>query len=140
VWLIAVTGIMAFALLSFDSQQNTIQDQADTIQKQQRRLTRIAHQNRALNRQLCGVVINSHTASLARLRSERRRLRLSLDYLRDPTSMAENPSLFARVRTGVAASRDDVHAARLSAMATRPPERCLQAVGAVRPSGDTTRQ
>lgn len=132
IWLLVISVVVLIAL----SNQGK---QTDDIQTQTGQLVVIAKVNRMLTKQLCEVVIDVHTASVARiraersrLRSERRRLGQTIDYLRS-LSADEESNLSRRVRANLPSVREDVQAqkkvtkvAKQSAIATRPPKACLQ--------------
>lgn len=133
IWLLGISVIVLIAL----SNQGK---QTDDIQTQTGQLVVIAKVNRMLTKQLCEVVINVHTTSVARvqaersrLRSERRRVDQTLEYLRSLSADEASTNLTRRVRANLPSIREDVQAqkkvtkvAKQSAVATRPPKACLQ--------------
>lgn len=72
---------------------------------------------------ICFVIINVHRSAQFRYDTEKRRLAVTTDYLRDPQSK-ENKALYGRVKENLPAVQNDVRVAKLNVQATTPPDTC----------------
>lgn len=84
----------------------------------------IHHEGQVREEQLCGVVINVHHNAEFRLSTEKQNLSGTLDYLHDPDSKKDSPSLYKRVQENLPVARLRVIEAQAGVTATKVPPVC----------------
>lgn len=86
------------------------------------------NESRTRESQLCGVVVNVHANAQSRAATERENLQSTRDYLKDPDSKRDSPSLYKRVQENLPIAEQRVHDAEASVTATRIPPVCQRYV------------
>lgn len=84
----------------------------------------VHHEGDVREEQLCGVVINVHHNAEFRLSTEKQNLNGTLDYLKDPGSKHDSPSLYKRVKENLPVARLRVIEAQAGVTATKIPPVC----------------
>jgi len=112
VWLLIITGVVAFALLSFEDTQSDLQDVVDS--------------NSILTSQMCVVLVNVHDASVVRLQTQQRQLTQTQNYIRNIPPGEETTQLNQAIIRSQEQVKDDLKSAKQSEMATRVPPECIK--------------
>jgi len=110
--LIVITGIVAFALLSFENTQDD--------------LSSVVESNEILTNQMCVVLVNVHNASVDRLQAQQQTLADTQNFIRNIPPGEKNTQLNQAIIRGVERQKTDVKASKQSEIATRVPPECIK--------------
>lgn len=75
---------------------------------------------------LCAVVQNVHTNAVFRYHTEQINFRQTREFLADPGTRRDSPSLYKRIKDSLPVTKDRVEVARRGAIATRVPPSCIR--------------
>jgi hypothetical protein len=111
-WLIVITALVAWALISFEDNQDDLKE--------------VVKSNERLTNQMCRVLVNVHDASVDRYVDERRSLTQTRNYLRNIPEGEEDTQFNTLIRRNLPNAVDEVEAAKQSERATRVPAECTR--------------
>ena len=96
------------------------------LERQEDTLDAVRTQSAEVDQQFCELVGAINTNARFRWHTERRRLRSTRAFLRDPDNRRETPELYRRIKATVKYTEEDVEVARRNVHATNPPPTCTK--------------